>query len=111
MQKPNLVTGNALINKWKIKLSLIHWDVRLWIDETLPLEVRGRVYWEGQLKDATIVLNKRYDWSKYPVEQTVIHELLHLSLAETGDPSPEYIEEHIAVLSDLLFQAYGDRSV
>lgn len=110
---PQLLRGDAFVAKWKPKLSLMQWNVRVFVDYTLPKDVRGRVYWEGQMEDATIILNAGYDWSKHHVEQTVIHELLHLSLAENGtrSPAPAYIEEHIHVIADLLFQAYGDRSV
>lgn len=103
-----LTEATKYVTKWRKLLCLEQFTIRLFVDESLPLSVRGRCYWESRLTDATVVINQNINWKVNPLEKTVIHELLHLSLAETGDPSPEYVERHICLMAELLYQKYKE---
>lgn len=96
--------AKLLLLKWKIVMNLGVWRTHLIYDGELPPLVRGRVYWEGGLKDATILINSNHKWGNWPVEKTIIHELLHLKFAELGDPAPHYIEDTVIELTEFYYE-------
>lgn len=99
INKKNLT---KIMNFWQERLRL-NWRILINIEPRLPDNIRGRCYWEGSLQDATILINPNIDWSKYPVEKTVLHELLHLLFAKLGDPCPDCIETAVKILTDVLY--------
>ena len=102
-RKPNL---SKLLARWQRKLLLPEWRIRIDWEPRLDENTRGRCFWEGSYGDAMILINPCPDcWDKdYPVERTIIHELIHLHLAPAGDPCPEYIETAVRHLTDAIWQ-------
>lgn len=52
-----------------------------------------------------ILINPDGGWTKdYPIERTIIHELLHLHFAAAGDPCPDYIEQAVSRLTTAIWE-------
>lgn len=101
-RKPSLP---KLLKHWQSRLLLEDWRIRIDWEPRLPDSVRGRCFWEGQLRDAMILINPDGGWTKdYPVERTVIHELLHLHFAAAGDPCPGYVEDAVGELTTVIWK-------
>ncbi len=97
---------NNMVLKWQRILNLDHWRIQVIHEHRLPKNVRGRCYWEGKMQDATILINANYDWETYPIEKTIIHELLHLHFAALGDPCPNCIEDAVTNLTKTIFRLF-----
>lgn len=100
----NYESAKTHMHAWQDFLRLNQWRIQFIFEPTLPLNIRGRVYWEGQYGDATILINSSYPWEKdNPMEKTILHELLHLKFAELGDPPPDDVEDTVRRLTTLIY--------
>lgn len=97
--------AKKLISQWQKVMDLEGWRIQFFFEPRLESNIRGRCYWEGGLKDATILLNPKDSiWTnKYPMERTIIHELCHLIFAKMGDPCPDEIETAVGYLTTIFF--------
>lgn len=93
---------------WRVRMNLQHWRVRLHLEPALGEHVRGRCYWEAKLQDATVLINPLWPFDReYSAERTLVHELVHLKLADLGDPVPDGVEEIVVKLTDIYMNEYA----
>lgn len=96
----------SLLTFWQDRLNLSNWRIRITYEPRLPSNVRGRCFWEGSREDAMILINPLAAWTDdYPIERTIIHELLHLHFAEGGDPCPPYVETGVHNLTTIIWES------
>lgn len=106
MARKSKISLPELLKRWQSCLRLEHWRIRIDWESRLPSNVRGRCFWEGQLQDATILINPYAKWTEcYPIERTIIHELLHLHFAAAGDPCPDYVETAVDNLTTVIWKS------
>jgi len=103
--KPKAPSLTALLTYWQHHLKLDDWRIRIDWEPRLDINIRGRCFWEGSNEDAMILINPHGVWTEdYPIERTIIHELLHLIFAKGGDPCPEYIEDAVIHLTMIMWE-------
>lgn len=94
--------AQILVRHWKHVLGLASWRIQVIMEPTL--EPQGRVYWEGRMRDATILLRPVEKTSKRdPLEKIIIHELVHLQFAPLGDPPPDWVEDAVERMAWALY--------
>lgn len=77
---------NALIKKWQTKLRLQNWNIKLTLADTVD-DLKGNagmMDWQTEYHSATIYLVR--ELPRRDMEETVIHELLHLLLEGHKNP-------------------------
>lgn len=92
----------SLMTRWQSHLGLSKWRIHLRLEPRLPSLVYGRCFWDGELRDAEIILNPKAHSKSDLIEETILHELLHLYFSELGDPPPACVEIAVDKLSKLL---------
>lgn len=98
---------SAFMAAWQWRLGLQLWDITLIIGDG-PKGAHGSCLWDLKTMKATIKINK----NKKMKEATIIHELLHLMLAEftpkDGTAKYDRLEDVVATLEANLYNlAYG----
>lgn len=96
----------ALINKWKKKLRLQNWDIKFVLVDAEGLNgCAGTLEWQTEYHSATMHLARELE--RPDMEETIIHELLHLLLEGHKNPVhrdvPLY-ESGLNTLSSLLIK-------
>lgn len=107
---PSRKKMQALVKKWQKILRLQDWDVTVGKPGVNPNGGVASVDGLDQYKSATIFFgDKTFDGVNGPIEETIIHELLHLHFNSFEEKAPSKaanraLEQVINILSELLWK-------
>lgn len=111
----NQKTIDDLVEWWKPRLGLTHWDISVvwgteladyWQDA--PANAHASIWRSKAYDEAKLYVNpKDYkDWSMKDANRHIVHELLHLIMREVefvGDQADGYLNKEVAEMFDISF--------
>ena len=110
----NLKAASDLLSRWKNRLALSDWDIKIKINckpEEMTCEaVSGEVDWSEVGKCAIIrIIDPEFYGERivpFDFETTLVHELLHLKFTLIGDNVPELQERVVHQIIDDLARGF-----
>mgnify|MGYP000901181915 CR=1 FL=1 len=96
----------TLLSEWRDRLNLTQWDISVyWAASDIPPDIVGTCWWFTEEEKAEIHIRQTEDAD---VEETLVHELIHLSLEGHKEPkhsTDRHYEQGINKLARALVRA------